>query len=346
MSNPNYPASSQPQPGDGSSGYPPPPGGATPPPSGPGSAPDAYGNSTSQPQDSGSYGTPEQSGYGTPDQSAYGAGDQAAYGEPAAPGYGAADQSGYGFTSGQGGYPPSPAGGYTSPTGYQPDPQETKSGSGALAAIIAGIVGIALGLGGGFLIWGGSTDEEKPTATSSPSQSEEPNEDPTTGDETPDPDPAEPSDDPGEPDTPDAPAPGAGEGTRDNPLPIGTEVTMGDWKVKLDTPKDGTKIIADENQFNDPPQDGLEFYIIPTSATYLGNESAYVWSDVTVKFVGDDGRTYSGYCGVFPDSITDVDELYNGGVAEGNLCAEVPKGAKGLWTVAVYGEDTLFFSAN
>lgn len=316
-------------------------GGSGPPPP-PGSNPDPYGSAGQPP-------APDSSGYGAADQSY----DFGATGQP---GYGAPDQSGYGSQDPQGGYggqnpsgPPPPAGGYTSPTGYQPDPEPKKSrGTAVLAAVIALIVGIGLGIGGGFLIWGGSDDEAKPAASATPTESEEPSEAPETDAPTVDPtvDPTEEeSEEPVAPATTDAPARSGDEGTRKNPLPVGTETTIGDWTLILDTPKDGTEAIAKENQFNDPPEDGFEFYLVPMTATYNGDESANAWADLRVQFVGDDGRTYRDYCGVFPDDISSVGEMYEGAVAEGNACVSVPAGADGLWTVTGFMGDPVFFSA-
>lgn len=324
MSNPNYPDPFQQQPGDGTPGYPPAPGeGVTPPPPpAPGASSDAYGNPTGQPQ----------SGYGTSDASTYGA--------PTSSGYGTTDHTSYGQN---------PAGGYTSPTGYQPEPEPKKSGGSALAAIIGFVLGAALGLVGGFFIWNGSGDDPKPSASATPTDTVEPTTEPTTGDptddptspETPEPVDPEPSDDPT-----DAPPLEGDAGTRNNPLPAGTEITAGDWKVTLDTPIDGTKAVAAENDYNDPAKDGYSYYLVPLKATYIGNESAHIWMDVRVEFVSDEGRTYNDFCSAqYPDDLMSIGELYEGGSGEGNTCVLIPKDAKGLWTVSTSYDEKIFFTA-
>lgn len=135
------------------------------------------------------------------------------------------------------------------------------------------------------------------------------------------------------------------EGSRANPFAIGTPVGNDTWDLQLGTPREAWAEIKAENQFNDPPAEGMEFWIVPLEATYLGTETGLAWLDIDVKFVGSDNRTYDGYCGVIPGNLNDVGELYEGGVAEGNVCLEVPAGADGLWTVATDFSEPAFFAA-
>ncbi|SDS28838.1 hypothetical protein [Jiangella sp. DSM 45060] len=68
--------------------------------------------------------------------------------------------------------------------------------------------------------------------------------------------------------------------------------------------------------------------------------------DLTFQFVGSDSVTYSDYCGVIPNDLADVGELYEGGVAEGSICVAVPAGADGLWTVSTTFGEPLFLTAD
>src|SRR5690625_2425653 len=114
----------------------------------------------------------------------------------------------------------------------------------------------------------------------------------------------------------------------------------------LSEPREAWTEVQAENQFNDPPEDGMEYWIVPLSVTYVGSETGLPWIDLTVQFVGDDARTYSDRCGVIPDDLMDVNELYEGGSAEGNVCRSVPAGAEGLWTLSTgWGGNTVFFDA-
>lgn len=137
------------------------------------------------------------------------------------------------------------------------------------------------------------------------------------------------------------------EGTRENPFHIGTDVTDGEWDVVLGEPFNGTQAVLAENMFNDEPPAGQEFWIVPVHAVYNGTESGTPWIDLTINFVGDDARTYSDACGVIPNNLSDIDELYPGGVADGNVCVSVPAGAPGLWTLETgWFSETAFFDAN
>ena len=152
----------------------------------------------------------------------------------------------------------------------------------------------------------------------------------------------------------DASAPGgeggdSNAGTRNNPLPIGETVSSDDWEITLGTPYEAGAEIAAENPFNDPPEPGMEYWIVPVTATYTGDETGTPWVDIQVNFVGSENRTYNGFdCAVvIPNSLNDVGALYRNGVAEGNKCVTVPAGADGLWSVTagVMG-DPVFFDAS
>ncbi|ORB16827.1 hypothetical protein BST37_05930 [Mycobacterium noviomagense] len=152
-----------------------------------------------------------------------------------------------------------------------------------------------------------------------------------------------------------APAPGNNDetptsssnkpGSRENPLPIGEPVQSRDWQVTLGAPHEAWAQIAAENEFNDPPKPGMEYWIVPVTATYTGDRTGNAGSDITVKFVGSDNRTYDESCGVIPNPLSDVGDLYKGGSAEGNVCVEVPAGADGLWTLTTGFGNPAFFTA-
>lgn len=136
-------------------------------------------------------------------------------------------------------------------------------------------------------------------------------------------------------------------GSRDNPLPIGATVVNDDWEIVLGTPREAANEVSAENQFNDSPKPGMEFWIVPVTATYTGDDTGLAWIDLTVKYVGSDNKTYGDRCGVIPDDLSDVDEVYPGGIAEGNTCVAVPAGADGLWAVSTgFTGKPSFFTTN
>lgn len=140
--------------------------------------------------------------------------------------------------------------------------------------------------------------------------------------------------------------PAESTGSRENPLPFGQTVSNRDWEVTLGAPREAWAEIQAENQFNDPPKAGMQYWIVPVSATYVGDKTGNAKIDITVKFVGSDNRTYDDRCGVIPNALDDVGDLYKGGVANGNTCVAVPAGADGLWTVATgFVGKPVFFGA-
>jgi hypothetical protein len=137
----------------------------------------------------------------------------------------------------------------------------------------------------------------------------------------------------------------AEDDTRENPLPIGQPVKNQEWEVTIGAPREAWAEIEAENQFNDPPEAGLENWLVLVTATYTGNDTGSPSFDINVEFVGSDNRTYDERCGVIPTPLDDVGELYKGGVAEGNICVAVPAGADGLWMLSTGFGDPAFFDA-
>ena len=119
-------------------------------------------------------------------------------------------------------------------------------------------------------------------------------------------------------------APLVGESSLDSPIQLGAVVQAGSWRLRVSaiTP-DGTDEVMEENQFNDPPPEGNQFFIVSLEATYTGTESSTFWGDMTLKSVGDSRVAYEAYdasCGVIPDDIDDSGETFPGGTITGNVC--------------------------
>ena len=145
-------------------------------------------------------------------------------------------------------------------------------------------------------------------------------------------------------------------GTRDNPLPLGTTITIGtpsspEWRVTVGPAKlDATGEVLAENQFNDDPEGGFQYAMLNLDFTYIGEDSGIPWVDLSVSFVGSDAVTYQSYDTfvVTPNSWTDINELFPGGSASGNVVIAVPtaSASNGTWRVGAsfFGND-LFFAA-
>lgn len=138
----------------------------------------------------------------------------------------------------------------------------------------------------------------------------------------------------------------ADEGSRENPFLIGDDVGNDDWSVVLDQPYEAWDEVRAENQFNEPPEEGMEFWMLPITVTYTGTEASDPFWDLDFGFVGDDGRSYDDDCGVVPGELMDVGEMYPDAEADANVCLAVPEGADGLWTVGARFTDPVFFAAD
>lgn len=116
-------------------------------------------------------------------------------------------------------------------------------------------------------------------------------------------------------------------GTRDDPIPIGTAVDLGDgWEiVVLDVVPDATNIILRENMFNNPPTAGNQFFLARVRAKYSGEDSDTFGGSYRLRAVGPSSVGYSTFQnspGVIPDLLPDS-EVFSGGVIEGNIGWEV-----------------------
>lgn len=114
---------------------------------------------------------------------------------------------------------------------------------------------------------------------------------------------------------------------RTAPLAFGRAVHVGEYTLKVvDVTPDATDAVMATNQFNDPPAEGRQFFMVRIEAKYNGNGSGNVWSALSFKSVGQSNVGYdvsNSRCGVIPDQAYDVGELFEGGVAQFNVCWSV-----------------------
>ena len=50
----------------------------------------------------------------------------------------------------------------------------------------------------------------------------------------------------------------------------------------------------------------MEYWVVPVTATYTGDDTGNTAFNISVKFVGSDNRTYDNRCGVIPAPLDDV----------------------------------------
>lgn len=153
---------------------------------------------------------------------------------------------------------------------------------------------------------------------------------------------------------PDAPA----VGTRENPAPIGTTVTVQQagvdtWQITPGAPTlNAAEAVAAANQFNDAAPEGYQWAMLPVTFTYLGDEAATPWTAMDFAFVGADGITYEEYntlaTGYVDGEVTSIADMYNGASATGNVLILVPSAGveQGTWVVTpMFVGDPYFFAA-
>ena len=149
-------------------------------------------------------------------------------------------------------------------------------------------------------------------------------------------------------------APAEKVGTRSNPAPAGTSVTVKDisgnptYTVVIGAvTMDAGAAITAENQFNSPPKPGMQFIMFPVTFTYVGKETGTPSSDVRINFVSAAGTTHqpSDSFVVIPKDVSSLNEIYPGASATGNIAIEVPTtdAGKGLLTVSNLFGTTKFF---
>ena len=124
-------------------------------------------------------------------------------------------------------------------------------------------------------------------------------------------------------------------GTRDNPVPLGTEFETEDWRVVVNSVDlDATALVEETNQFNDAPKEGFKYIMAELTATYIGLDKSST-SDISVAFVGDNGNTYRSFDhnAVAPEPSFGMEELYTDGSFTGNIVFEIPVDATGTLRV-------------
>lgn len=124
--------------------------------------------------------------------------------------------------------------------------------------------------------------------------------------------------------------PATAEGTRDNPVPVGTSISSDEWTVTIDAVNaDGNAVVA-ASQFNDPAPAGSHYEIVTYTVTYTGADSGMAMM-VGVDMVTSSGNVIDSYDNpvILEDSIG-LDELFNGASATGSLAFAVPDGETAL----------------
>ncbi|PJJ70508.1 uncharacterized protein DUF4352 [Diaminobutyricimonas aerilata] len=143
-----------------------------------------------------------------------------------------------------------------------------------------------------------------------------------------------------------------GVGSRENPAPIGSTVSIeaitgAAWEVSLGAPTlNATDLVKAASEYNPDPAAGNQYAIVPATITNVGEANGSPF-ELTFEFVDADGRSYTGGYVSMEGQLADVDELLPGASATGNVVIEIPSaGAEaGTWAVAHIMGDPIYFAA-
>ncbi|MDO4259426.1 MAG: hypothetical protein Q4C87_07900 [Actinomycetaceae bacterium] len=116
------------------------------------------------------------------------------------------------------------------------------------------------------------------------------------------------------------------QGTRENPLPLGTELSSKDWKVTINSVDlNATEAITSFNTFNQPADPGQTYILVNATFTYIGNDPNGAIPFTLIEYVTPQGNTHSSVEKplVAPDAI-DMSTLYSGASVTGNIPLAVP----------------------
>ena len=130
--------------------------------------------------------------------------------------------------------------------------------------------------------------------------------------------------------------------TIDDPLPAGEVLTGSDGtEIRvLGIVENAWQQIAEENSFNNPPEDGMRFFMVRLEVAYPSGASGSVdVSGIDFSLIGDNRVIHGGLqstlgCGVIPDALGGEyglgQEIFPGGRVEGNVCFQIPEDEDGL----------------
>jgi Na+-transporting methylmalonyl-CoA/oxaloacetate decarboxylase gamma subunit len=149
----------------------------------------------------------------------------------------------------------------------------------------------------------------------------------------------------------------AAVGTRENPAPIGTTVVLtgtgGDaYEITLGAPTlNASEAVVAANMFNDEPEAGFQYAMVPVTVAYTGSATGNPWIDIEVEFVSAAGTTHRQMdtMSVAPEPrFMDINELHPGGSGTGNIAIMIPTedAELGTWAISpLFGDETFFMAA-
>ncbi len=121
--------------------------------------------------------------------------------------------------------------------------------------------------------------------------------------------------------------------TEEQPVPFGQTATGEDWQVIVQDYVKGDEaweIILDENQFNDPPEDGMEYLMIKLWMRYIGaNDEGANINYRPFTILTNSGKEFDNASVVVPEPALDY-TVYPGGEVEGWIVMNIPEKPKSM----------------
>jgi hypothetical protein len=129
---------------------------------------------------------------------------------------------------------------------------------------------------------------------------------------------------------PEPPAPAPEQGTRENPLPVGSTATVGDdWEVTVTEVILNANDIVAADEYNDPPNG--QYVQVKLAVTFLGavELEGTPGMDLTATIAGSDSRQYNDFdhSVVVDGDLMDAPVLEPGGEFTGTFIIDVPPAA-------------------
>ena len=121
----------------------------------------------------------------------------------------------------------------------------------------------------------------------------------------------------------------APHGSRSNPVPKHTSFSIPSskgWHLRVNSAvTNANQMVVAENQFNDKPAAGRQFFIINVTATYRGSGKSDSYSGLRMQALGRSSVAYdySDHCGVIPNEFDELKDVFTGGSLSGNICFSV-----------------------
>jgi hypothetical protein len=138
-------------------------------------------------------------------------------------------------------------------------------------------------------------------------------------------------------------APAEAEGTRENPVSLGSTIQNDDWTVVINSHNADGNATVGANSFNEAAPAGSHYEIVNYTVTYTGEDSGFA-ALVSLDLVTGAGNVVNSYDNLaILDDGMGLDELFNGASATGSTAFLVPDGESVLIRVSPgMGADEVF----